>query len=228
MTRTVDKCLGTQALSNLLLVPALVTVMLTAKLAWCNSDADAPVVDDVLIVGLKSYPPQTIQAKLCTGPGHPYSAIVVAEDACKLEEYYKANGYLSARVKRDVGFSQSRPFVSVTFQITEGPRYSIKDVAVEGATIIPTEYLLSIMKARKGEVYDEHVVEGDVENIKDVYGYRGYSIDIRKVLEIDPKNDPGQVRVVYQLKEDLKPCRGLGPIEVKPSRPHSWWQGLFQ
>jgi outer membrane protein insertion porin family len=128
-------------------------------------------------------------------------------DAGKLEEYYHSNGYLTARVTREVTFSDDHQYVDVTFHITEGLRYHIKDVAVEGTELLPKDYVLSILRTRKGETYDDRVVEADVTNIKDAYGYRGYSTGVRKLLDVDTKTEPGLVRVVYQVQEERKPAK---------------------
>jgi outer membrane protein insertion porin family len=137
----------------------------------------------------------------------------VDSDAAKVEEYYKTNGYLDARVTRDLEFTEDHQFVDVTYHISEGLRYHILDVAVKGTEVLPQDQVLSILALHKGDMYDERTVDKDVKNITDLYGYRGYQTVVdKKLVFADKTTDPGVVRVQYQITE-RKPAK-VGEIIV--------------
>ncbi len=72
---------------------------------------------------------------------------------------------------------------------------------------------MSILQIHKGDTYDERVVEKDVRNITDLYGYRGFPVVVQKDLVFaDPKVEPGVVRINYQIIERKK--RKAGEIVV--------------
>ena len=126
----------------------------------------------------------------------------IEADAAKLEEYYHTNGYLTARVTRELIFTEDHQFVDIVFHITEGLRYHVKDVVVEGTEVLPREQVQSILKAHQGEIYDDRVIEADVKNIQDLYGWRGYPAGVtKKLVFFDPTAEPGVVRVKYQIEE---------------------------
>jgi outer membrane protein insertion porin family len=126
----------------------------------------------------------------------------IDSDAAKLETYYQTNGYLTARVTRELIFTDDHQYVDVVFHITEGLRYHIKDVAVEGTAVLPREQVQSILRVRQGEIYDDRVIESDVKNIQDLYGWRGYpAVVTKKLVYLDPASEPGLVRVKYQIDE---------------------------
>jgi outer membrane protein insertion porin family len=50
----------------------------------------------------------------------------------KLEEYYKANGYMDVQITRELLFDEDLRGVTVVFHICEGQRYRIENVVVEG------------------------------------------------------------------------------------------------
>lgn len=126
---------------------------------------------------------------------------LIDEDARKLEEYYKMNGHLDARVTREVKFTDDHQFVDVTYHISEGIRYHVKDVTVTGTEVLPKDQVQSIVKVNKGALYDEKTVEQDIRNITDLYGWRGYPAVVDKRLVFGDKNEPGVVRVEYQVIE---------------------------
>jgi outer membrane protein insertion porin family len=138
----------------------------------------------------------------------------IEEDAAKLEAYYKLNGYLDARVTRDITFTDDHRFVDVVFHISEGLRYHIQDVVVEGTRVLPMEQVRSYLKLHQGDVYDERVIAADVHTITDLYGYRGYPTFVReeRVYPTDRAAAPGVVTVKYEVIE-RKPFR-VGEIKI--------------
>jgi outer membrane protein assembly complex protein YaeT len=132
-----------------------------------------------------------------------YNPRAVEEDANKLEDYYKANGYLDARVTREVTFTDDHQFVDVTYHITEGQRYHVGDVVVKGTAVLSKDQVEEILRVKKGDLYDAHIIEQDVRNITDLYGWRGYPAAVQPVLVYskDQVQDPGVVRVQYEIVE---------------------------
>jgi outer membrane protein assembly complex protein YaeT len=138
--------------------------------------------------------------------GSQYNPAILDNDALKLQEYYKANGYLDVRVSREVQFSDDFTSVDVVFHIHEGTRYRVADVTVEGTDVLvqgqkvlERDHVLSILKMKKGELYNKFVADADKKNITDLYGYRGYKVAVT-ADEFKPATlDPGLVRVHYQV-----------------------------
>jgi outer membrane protein insertion porin family len=112
--------------------------------------------------------------------GGKFNPAVIDHDVLKLEEYYKANGYLDARVTREVVLNDDLRTVDVIFHIHEGSRYKVQDVLVEGTKAIDRDIVRQIVRVKQGDVYSEPAVEGDLRNITDLYGYRGYGIAAEK------------------------------------------------
>jgi outer membrane protein assembly complex protein YaeT len=131
-----------------------------------------------------------------------FNPLSVLDDTGKLEDYYHSNGYLDARVTRELNFSDDHQFVDITFHIHEGLRYHVKDVGLKGVTVLPQEQIQSIIKLHKDDLYDSHVIEGDLRNVQDFYGYRGYpAVVTPKLVFADKKVEPGLVQVQYEVTE---------------------------
>jgi outer membrane protein assembly complex protein YaeT len=146
--------------------------------------------------------------------GGTYIPAMADHDSVKVAEYYKANGYLDVRVTRELHFSDDCQWVDVVYHIKEGQKYRVKDVAVEPAPgsdlrFLPRDQIKSILKTKAGDNYSETTVEGDVKNITDLYGYRGYGVNARKELFYP---EPGVVQVRYEIQE--KPPAKVGQIII--------------
>ncbi len=122
-------------------------------------------------------------------------------DVMKLEEYYRANGYLDVKVSRELKFSDDLHWVDITYHIKENQRYRVKDVTVEGAKQLPRDQVASIVRVRSGDYYNETKINADLRNITDLYGWRGMGVMANKELYFP---EPGVVRVQYEVREKGK------------------------
>jgi len=146
--------------------------------------------------------------------GGTYVPAMADHDSVKIAEYYKNNGFLDVRVARQLVFSDDCRWVDLIYHLSEGQRYRVKDVAVEPAPGGDIKYLQrdqikSIVKLHPGDNYSETIVEGDVKNITDLYGYRGYGVTAHKELFYPA---PGVVQVRYEIQE--KPQAYVGQIII--------------
>ena len=64
--------------------------------------------------------------------GGTYNAAIPENDVLKLEDYYKANGYMDVRVTRELKFTDDYQEVDIVFHIHEGQKYQVEDVVVLG------------------------------------------------------------------------------------------------
>jgi outer membrane protein assembly complex protein YaeT len=134
--------------------------------------------------------------------GGTYNPAMVDSDVLKLEEYYRANGYLNAHVSREIKLSDDLHFVDIVFHIHEGTRFRVQEWTIEGNKKIPTEHLATIVTLKKGDYYNDGVVTKDVNNLGYYAGWRGYQTDVKKVVtEVPGATD--LVRVQYVLEEKL-------------------------
>jgi len=119
-------------------------------------------------------------------------------DAMKLEEYYRTFGYHEVKVSREIIPSPDGRHVDVVFHIAEGPRFRVKTVELVGVSNFPEDRVRGVTKLKAGDLYDRNVVQADLKNVGDLYGYSG-----RRVM---PKEEviysgPGEVTVQYAVQE---------------------------
>jgi outer membrane protein insertion porin family len=102
------------------------------------------------------------------------------EDADKITEFYRENGYIRANVgvpeQKFLSDSEDKKtrWIELRIPITEGKRYKVGDVEFSGNTIIKTEYLKPLFKLNTGDYYNEKNVRKGMEKAREVYGGGGY------------------------------------------------------
>ncbi|MDB6139601.1 MAG: outer membrane protein assembly factor BamA, partial [Verrucomicrobiaceae bacterium] len=126
----------------------------------------------------------------------------LADDRKAVEAAYHDKGYTYAKVidvkRQPVGSD----YVDLTFIITEGAKYDVSEVVLEGITVFTVPELTRALKTVKGFAYSGADVHDDEKMIGDYYGSRGYA-DARVETSIIPVG-ANAVKVVYHLTEGEK------------------------
>jgi outer membrane protein insertion porin family len=109
-------------------------------------------------------------------------------------------GFFNARIGRELEFSDSGQWLTLTFVIDEGPRYVVRNVSVAGNEKFPTETLLAQMELKSGDYFNLGKMNRDANSLRDVYGGQGH---IFADIQADPRflEEPGQLDLVYNVKE---------------------------
>ncbi len=127
---------------------------------------------------------------------------VLFEDRKAVESAYQDEGYVYAQVL-DVRREQvGDKYVDLTYVITEGERYDVAEVAMDGLTIFTPAELAPALQTIAGFPYSGSDVRADEKMISDYYGSRGYA-DARVDTSIVPAG-PNQVKIIYRVTEGDK------------------------
>ncbi len=145
------------------------------------------------------------------GMGGIFNPAMVDADVGKLEDYFKANGYINIHVSREVVWTPNPSQVDIVFHMYDGPRYRIKDLEVVGNKALDSAQLNAIIMSHKGDYYDGAKAQNDVRNITDWYGWRAFSTVVAKEVYTVP-DEPGVVRVQYEIKE--QPQSQVGQVII--------------
>ena len=143
--------------------------------------------------------------------GGIFNPAVIDSDVIKLEDYFKDHGFINVRVSRELIFSDNNRLVDVVFHVIEGDRFRVKELQVTGNTLFEGPQLDKILQVKKDEYYDGFKAGGDVKNIQDWYGWRGFSTVVNKEVYTVP-GEPGVVRLQYEVKE--KPAAKVGQVII--------------
>jgi outer membrane protein insertion porin family len=175
-------------------------------------------VGEVLFVGLPKVPQSELQMALKTNRPHSLFSWVGGKDVYKenrlqeevenIKTKMQELGYMEATVgeprteeiTKTTVFLKKQKMIKIVFPVNAGYRYSVGEVAVDGNKAVSTEYLRSLIKFKKNDIYSTKVREKSVEDIGEAYRNIGYLYtQVQPVESLDPKNK--RVNVTYTIYE---------------------------
>lgn len=133
-----------------------------------------------------------------------YQEELVRRDVAFLVYHYQNHGYLQVRVTAPkVYLSRDRRWITITFRITEGEKFRIAGVQMEGDLLTTREELLSKMKVKSGDLYARKNVEEDLQLLSQLYGDQGYAFaNINPVIK--PHEGEKTAEVTYLIQKGSK------------------------
>jgi outer membrane protein insertion porin family len=165
----------------------------------------------------------------------------------RLTAYYRGLGFFHARISEPVfDYNEKNDLVTITFVIDEGVRFTIRNVSIIGNTKFTAAELLSELKLKSSEYFNQEQMAADIRILQDKYGSSGYVFaDVKadpQFLETTGQPNPlhdryglsgsvepivlvrgylCQLDLIYQIKEGHR-CRvGKIDVTVKGEYPHA-------
>ena len=148
------------------------------------------VIRDVAFIGNRAVPdrdlgkvlknnrPQGLLS-LVTSRG-AYNETTFADDAQRVEDYYRNHGYVAVRVGQpevrtlDDSADGKTRFVQLRIPVYEGRRYRVGTIGFEGQTIVRAEALQSIFKLKPGAWYRQESIRDGLNKAREIYGSIGH------------------------------------------------------
>ena len=132
-----------------------------------------------------------------------YSKTKLAADLEKLRSFYLDQGFINFNVdSTQVSITPDKQDVYITINVTEGGRYLVRDVYLQGALIVSEEELFDLVTVVQGDVFSRKQVTETARRISERLGSEGYSFanvnavpeidDAEKTVDLTVYVDPGQ------------------------------------
>ncbi|GAB3766360.1 outer membrane protein assembly factor BamA [Ramlibacter monticola] len=126
-----------------------------------------------------------------------YSRAKLNADLEALRSYYLQRGFLEFRIdSTQVAISPNKQDISVTINISEGERYVVSGVKLEGDYLGKEEEFKSLVAIRPGEPYNADQVTATTKGFTDYFGNFGYAF---AQVEARPEIDRTNNRVFFTL-----------------------------
>lgn len=170
-------------------------------------EGEVAKINEIRIVGNKAFSESTLRGlfDLDTGSwlswytkSDRYSRAKLNADIETLRSYYLTRGYLEFRIdSTQVAISPDKQDMSITLNITEGDRYVVKSVALEGEYLGKQPEFESLVTLRAGEAYNAEDVSATVKAFTDYFGTFGYAF---AQVEATPDIDRVNKQVAFVLR----------------------------
>ncbi len=129
-----------------------------------------------------------------------YKSDMLDEDRQKLIDYYQSQGFFEVQVTPVTRPGENPGNIDLTFVISEGTRFKVRNVIIEGNTKIKTETLRKDLELHSGKPFILAVREADKNRMLIKYGEIG-CIDAE--IDCEPRftDQSGVVDLLYKIEE---------------------------
>lgn len=179
------------------------------NLSFAVTEGGPARIREIRIVGARAFSESTLrgQFELDTGgwlswytKADRYSRAKLNADLEALRSYYLSRGFLEFRIdSTQVAISPDKQDITVTINITEGARFAVQSVRLEGNYLGRDDEFKSRVKIRAGEAYNADQVAETTKAFQDLFGTLGYAFAL---VEARPEIDRSSNRVSLVLQAE--------------------------
>lgn len=177
------------------------------NLTFTVTEGEPARIKEIRVVGNQAFSESTLKGlfDLDTGgwltwytKSDRYSRAKLNADLEALRSYYLTRGYLEFRIdSTQVAISPNKQDISITVNVTEGARYVVSSVTLDGNYLGKDDEFKSLVAIRAGEAYNADHVAETTKAFTDYFGNFGYAFaQVEARPEIDRVNN--RVAIVLQ------------------------------
>ena len=176
------------------------------NLTFAVTEGEPAKIKEIRIVGNKAFPESTLRGlfDLDTGgflswytKSDRYSRAKLNADLEALRSYYLSRGFLEFSIdSTQVAISPNKQDITITVNVTEGERYVVSGVKLEGNYLGKEEEFKSLVTIKPGEPYNADQVAQTTKEFGDYFGKFGYAF---ANVEARPEIDRSNNRVEFTL-----------------------------
>lgn len=166
-------------------------------------------IKQIQIVGNQAFSESTLRDQLNLDTGNwmswytksdRYSRTKLNGDLETLRSYYLARGFLEFRIdSTQVSMSPDKQEMSIAINITEGERFVVSAVRLEGNYLEKEDEFKALVKIQPGQPYNAETVAETSKAFTDLFGKFGFAF---ARVESRPEIDRAQNRVVMVMQAD--------------------------
>jgi outer membrane protein insertion porin family len=179
------------------------------NLTFTVTEGEPARIREMRIVGNQAFSESTLKGlfDLDTGgwlswytKSDRYARAKLNADLESLRSYYLQRGYLEFRIdSTQVAISPDKQDISIVINVTEGERYVVTGVRLEGDYLTKEEEFKTLVKIKPGEPYNADQVAETTKAFTDYFGNFGYAF---AQVEARPEIDRVNNRVAFVIVAD--------------------------
>jgi outer membrane protein insertion porin family len=152
--------------------------------------------------------------------GGKYDPASIQDDIAALRQYYHGLGFFDVKIEPHEKFSEDKSKVDISYTITEGGRYRIRNIEVFGNGIVTEPEIREKLTFAPGEHFNAKKLSDDVDKVRDIYGEQGRLFATVDAIPVFLE-EPGEVDVKLQIQEDKVYVVREFRVHVLGDHPHT-------
>lgn len=127
-----------------------------------------------------------------------YARQKLSGDLERLRSYYLDSGYVNFTIdSTQVSITPDKKNVFITVNVTEGEKYTIRDVNISGEMVVPEEELLGVVRVEAGQTFSRRLITESQQALVDRIGDEGYMF--ANIAPSPELNDDNTITVKFFL-----------------------------
>ena len=179
------------------------------NLTFTVTEGELAKIKDIHIAGAKAFSESTLKGLFDLDSGgwlsfytksDRYSRAKLNADLETLKSYYLTRGYLEFKIdSTQVAISPNKQDITITINVTEGDRYVVSGVKLEGNFLDKENEFKSLVTIKPGQAYNADAVADTTKAFVDYFGNFGFAF---ARVEARPEVDRVNNRVAIVLQGD--------------------------
>ena len=179
------------------------------NLSFTVVEGDLAKIKEMRVVGAKAFDESKLLDQFDQGTGNwlswytksdRYSRTKLNADLETLRAWYLARGYLEFRIdSTQVAISPNKQDISITINVTEGDRFVVSEVAMEGYYLGKDDEFKSLIEIQAGKAYNANEVARTTKAFNEYFGNFGFAF---ARTDVRPEIDRATNRVKLVLVAD--------------------------
>ncbi len=166
------------------------------NLSFTVVEGDLAKIKEMRVVGAKAFDESKLLDQFDQGTGNwlswytksdRYSRTKLNADLETLRAWYLSRGYLEFRIdSTQVAISPNKQDISVTINVTEGDRFVVSEVAMEGYYLGKDDEFKSLVEIKAGQAYNADDVAKTTKAFNEYFGNFGFAFartDVRPEID---------------------------------------------
>jgi outer membrane protein insertion porin family len=145
---------------------------------------------------------------------------ILVDDVAALDKYYKDRGFVDVRVDRRVEISADSKEAKVVFVVSEGRRYRLRSVVVEGVgaegpkplVVFSNDQINDLLYIHSGDVYSRLKLDKSIASVRDSYLLLGH-VDVDVTDRTVRVGEQAEVDLLLSVREGPRTVAGLVNIQ---------------
>ncbi len=183
-------------------------------------------VKEIEFVGNASFDADLLAAEVSTRTSVPlfYKGELdeerLVDDVAKLDKFYRDRGFVDVRIDRRVEISADSKEAKVVFVVSEGRRYRLRSVVVEGVgaegprplAVFDERQVQDLLAIHKGDVYSRTKIDRSIAAVREAYLLLGHAEVFVSDRTVRVGEEP-EVDLVLSIRENTRTVAGLVGIQ---------------
>ena len=179
------------------------------NLTFTVTEGEPARIKEIRVVGSKAFSESTLKGLFELDSGgflswytksDRYSRTKLNADLETLRSYYLSRGFLEFRIdSTQVAISPDKQSITITVNVTEGERFAVSSVKLEGNFLGKEDEFKTLVVIRPGEPYNADEVARTTKAFTDYFGRFGYAF---AQVEARPEIDRVNNRVAFVIVAD--------------------------